>query len=634
MSKFKIVFAKKIQIVFCEWHFRLYLGKLKIEPMKSHSYKIILIIFITMLLPNFANGQEQTNERAQWFTDARFGMFIHWGVYSGAEGIWKGEKLRNDNDYAEWLLYRNRIDREEYVTLLDRFDWNEIDPEEWVLLAKNSGMKYVTLTAKHHDGFGLWDSKVSDYDLGNYTKPKRDIVKELADACKKHGLKLGLYYSHWVDWEHKYGWDHTREVYGITDEEYDQYWQEKVIPQMRELLTNYGDIGMIWFDMWIHHSRTVVTKEQLLQLKGLIRELQPNCLVNSRLGLSIEEDPDIDYKTLGDNQLGSKKEDFPWQSPATVAHSWGFHSMESKWKSTTTLLKSLIGNTSLNGNFMLNIGPRANGDIPYEISQRMLEMGKWLDVNSESIYGAEAFDLRKDQHDWGKITCKKTADGFKLYLHVFTWPLNKKLNLTGITESPKEIYLLDDKQKSTLNFSHSDVVTEINLPSNEPDPYVSVVVAEYVKKPQIVDGLVAKTVDGGYSLLPQNQNPEDKLLFLNRLGRRGTVPAHVEVVNNKTFKWKIYVDEPGEKNIDISYSFQNESEKSKLAVTVAGTTISQAISNTGKTVGEPNQNWVIDNYKSNRLGKITFPEKGIYEIELTIEPAKKEQVNFQWVWVK
>ncbi len=602
--------------------------------MKIHSKKIVLVAFIVLLLSNFLNAQKQTNERAQWFTDSRFGMFIHWGIYSGAEGIWKGEKLRNDNDYAEWLLYRNRIDREEYVTLLDRFDWAEIDPEKWVLLAKKSGMKYVTLTAKHHDGFALWNSKVSDYDLGDYTNPKRDIVKELADACKKHGLKLGLYYSHWVDWEHKYGWDHTREIYGITDEEYDQYWQEKVIPQMRELLTNYGDISLIWFDMWIHHSNTVVTKKQLLQLKGLIRELQPNCLVNSRLGLSIKEDPDIDYKTLGDNQLGNKKENFPWQSPATVAHSWGFYSKESKWKSTTTLLKSLINNASLNGNFMLNIGPRANGDVPYEITQRMLEMGEWLNINGEAIYGTEAFDLSKDQHDWGKITCKKTAEGFKLYLHIFTWPLNKKLNLTGISASPKKVYLLADKQKSELDFSYSDVFTEIRLPSIQPDNFVSVVVVEFNEKPKIVDNLVAKTVDGGFSLLPQNQNIEDELLIINPKERKGTIPAHVEVDENTTFLWNIYVDEPGKKNIDISYSFQNESEKSKLSLTVAGATISQVILATGKTVGEPRQNYVIDNYKSNWLGKINFPEKGFYEIELTVEPAKDDKVNFQWVWIK
>uniref|UniRef100_UPI0032166C44 alpha-L-fucosidase n=1 Tax=uncultured Draconibacterium sp. TaxID=1573823 RepID=UPI0032166C44 len=579
-------------------------------------------------------AQINTNKRAEWFTDSRFGMFIHWGIYSGAEGYWKGEKLRNDNDYAEWLLYRNRINRDEYLTLLDRFDWDYINPEEWVLLAKNSGMKYVTITAKHHDGFALWDSKIGNYDLGDYTSPKRDIIKELADACKKHGLKLGLYYSHWVDWEHKYGWDHTREIYGITEAEYNQYWQEKVIPQVRELLTNYGEISMMWFDMWIHHTNSVVTNEQLLQLKSMIRELQPNCLVNSRLGLSIEEDPDIDFITLGDNQLGSKKEDFPWQSPATVAHSWGFHSSDNQWKSTTSLLKSLIGNASLNGNFMLNIGPRANGDVPYEISQRMLEMGNWLKVNGEAIYGAQAFDLDKDQHDWGKITCKQDGDKFKLYLHVYTWPLNKKLNLTGISTAPKKVYLLADKQKSRLNFSHADAFTEIILPHDEPDNYISVVVAEYNSKPEIIDGLVAKTVDGGYSLLPQNQFPRNESIVINPMERGGTVPRHVTIRSEKTFKWKIYIDEPGEKSVDISYSFQNANSNSKITIKAANATLSHLVKPTGKTVGEPNQNWHIDNYKSHQTGKIQFTRRGFYEIEAVFQPAQNEEINFQWMWLK
>ncbi|MEN8117216.1 MAG: alpha-L-fucosidase [Bacteroidota bacterium] len=595
--------------------------------------KYILTSLCLILFSFTVLSQEQSNERAKWFTESRFGMFIHWGVYSGAEGYWKGEKLRNDNDYAEWILYRNRIERDEYVTLLERFDWEKINPEEWVILAKNSGMKYVTITAKHHDGFGLWNSKVSDYDLGNFTTPKRDIIKELADACKKHGLKLGLYYSHWVDWEHKYGWDHTREIYGITANEYNQYWQEKVIPQVRELLTNYGEISMMWFDMWIHHSNSVVTKEQLLQLKSLIRELQPNCLVNSRLGLSIEEDPDIDYKTLGDNQLGSKKEDFPWQSPATVAHSWGFHSSDTQWKSTSSLLKALIGNVSLNGNFMLNIGPRANGDVPFEISQRMLEMGKWLEVNGESIYGAEGFDLDKNQHDWGKITYKQDEDKFKLYFHVYNWPLDKKLNLTGISEAPNKVYLLADKQKFPLGFSHSGAFTEISLPSEEPDKYISVVVAEYANKPKVINGLVGKTVDGGYSLLPQNQNPVNESIVIQAKERRGTVPSHVIIDKNTTLKWKIYIDKPDEKTVDVSYSFQSEQNAGKITVSGANQLLTHIVQPTGKTVGEPNRNWIIDNFRSQRLGVIDFAEKGFYEIKMDIHPAAGEQVKLQWGWI-
>lgn len=595
------------------------------------------LLFISILLLSVSvttTAQKNTNERAQWFTESRFGMFIHWGVYSGAEGIWKGEKLRYDNDYAEWIYYRNQIARDEYVNLLDRFDWEEINPEEWVLLAKKAGMKYVTITAKHHDGFALWDSNVSDYDVAEFTNPKRDIIKELSEACKKHGLKLGLYYSHWVDWEHPNGWDHTREIYGIEAKEYDIYWQEKVMPQMRELLTNYGDIGLIWFDMWIHHSRSCVTKDQLMQLKSMIRELQPNCLVNSRLGLSVEEDRDIDFQTLGDNELGSKKKDHPWQTSGTVAHSWGFHALEKQWKSTTTLLQALINNVSLNGNFMLNIGPRANGDVPYEIAGRLKDMGKWLRINGEAIYGSQAFDLVKDQHDWGKITAKQDTGGkTKLYLHVFNWPLQKSLPVTGIKNKPAKAYLLADKEQTPIPIEQTGIMTRLSLPEKQPDPFVSVVVLEYDNFPEVENGLTAQTVYGGYSLLPEKATNSSGNTHIEKAKRFGSVPRHVKVTRKSNYQWRIYVDEPCTKFADVSYNFQGKIAKGTVTVKVDHTVIKQTIQPTGRTVGEPNQNWQIDCYKSHRIGKFKFPKAGYYDISLEINPAKNEETGFQWLWL-
>jgi alpha-L-fucosidase len=602
--------------------------------MKSLTQKILLTAIFLAATNLISLAQQNTNQRALWFTDARFGMFIHWGVYSGAEGIWKGEKLRNNNDYAEWIYYRNRIARDEYVTLLDRFDWENIDPEQWVLLAKKAGMKYVTITAKHHDGFALWDSQVSDYDVAEFTSPKRDIVRELADACKKHGLKLGLYYSHWVDWEHPDGWDHSKEIYGIEAEDYDRYWQTKVIPQIKELLTDYGEIGMLWFDMWIHHSRSCVTKEQLLQLKGVIRELQPDCLVNSRLGLSIEEDSDIDYKTLGDNQLGSKKEDFPWQSPATVAHSWGFHALEKQWKSTTTLLQNLIGNVSLNGNMMLNIGPRANGDVPFEIEQRLLAMGKWLEVNGESLYGSQAFDLVKDQHDWGKITCKQLEDGkTRLYLHVYNWPLEHRLPVTGINEKPSKAWLLADADRKDLPFSHQGVITVVDLPEEAPDPLVSVVVLEYDSYPSIEDGLIAQSVYGGYALNPVKATEQKGNTSISPPARRGTVPAHIKVDQKSSYSWRIYVDRAMTLNADVSYAFQGEEAKGTLSLKSQAGKLKSNFKPTGLFVGEPNAGWEIESFNSHRLGKLEFPEAGYYDITLEINPRKGEEIAFQWLWL-
>lgn len=448
-------------------------------------------------------------------------------------------------------------------------------------------------------------------------------------------MKLGLYYSHWVDWEHPGAWDHTREVYGITAEEYDRYWQEKVVPQLTELLSGYGTIDMIWFDMWKHHSETCVTKEQLLQIKGLIRELQPDCLVNSRLGLSIEEDSDVDYKTLGDNQLGSKKVEFPWQSPATVAHSWGFHALENQWKSTSTLLQNLIGNVSLNGNMMLNIGPRANGAVPYEIETRLLDMGNWLSVNGESIYGSQAFDLDKDQHDWGKITCREFPDGrTRIYLHLFNWPLNHKLPLTGIKDAPTRAFLLADKLETSLAISHEEVFTWIELPYLQPDPFISVVVLEYDQYPAVEDGLVGKSVYGGYALQPGNALIKDGSHEIITTSGRGWVPTHMPVSEKSSYTWKVYIDEPQSVNCDVSYNYQGKSKNGSIRISSSVGKLSDNIASTGIFVGEPNQNFRTGEFRAHRLGKLNFPEAGIYEFTLEIEPARGEVVDFQWVWIE
>ena len=594
-----------------------------------------LVVVLCLFLYGKGASQEQTGARAQWFVDARYGMFIHWGVYSGAEGFWKGEKLRNDNDYAEWIQYRNRIDKKDYLGLLNRFDWESIDPEEWVLLAKAGGMKYITITAKHHDGFALWNSAASDYNIYNYSKPKRDIIKELAAACKKHGLKLGLYYSHWIDWEHPDAWDHTKELTGLDPKKYNRYWQEKVLPQMKELLTQYGDIGMIWFDMWIHHSKTVVTKEQLFQLKNLIRKYQPNCLINSRLGLSIEEDQDIDFRTLGDNELGEEKRDYPWQTPATVAHSWGFHAGDSQWKSTTTLLKSLIGNVSRNGNFMLNIGPRANGAVPFEIESRLNTIGIWLKTNGTALYKSRAFDLPSALHDWGTITYKEEKpQNIKVFLHVFNWPLKQEIKVTGITTAPKKIYALADPRSKPLPFVHHQAVTSIGLDKVVRNPYITVLVMEFDQKPQTLNGLVAENSRGGYAFNFNNAFTAKGNGLQKEKERSGTIPAHLLVHEQQTFLWKVNIDRPGRYSFDTSYSLQNSQPSGTITLKTNQKSWTQPLNPTGKTVGEPLQNWVVENFNAVHIAEVSFEKAGVYEVELQLNPSKDAPLQWQWLWLQ
>lgn len=600
--------------------------------MHQPSRFILLVLTMCWGLAAVGFSQSQVNPRAEWFVDARLGMFIHWGVYSGAEGVWKGEKLRYDNDYAEWIFYRNRISREEYLSLLNRFDWSSVDPETWVILAKKAGMKYVTLTAKHHDGFALWDSQVGDFDIGEYTRPKRDIVAELAAACRKHGLRLGLYYSHWVDWEHPFGWDHTREIDPISEEQYDRYWQEKVMPQMRELLTRYGDIGLIWFDMWIHHSQTIVSKDQLLQLKTLIRELQPDCLINSRLGLSVEEDPDVDFRTLGDNTFGTMKLDYPWQSPATIAHSWGYHALEDEWKSTTTLLSNLISNVSLNGNMMLNIGPRANGDVPWEMHSRLLEIGDWLRRNGESVYGAGGFDLDADQHDWCRMTSKQVDGKTRVYCHIPNWPLHRRIKLTGITTAPSRVFLLHQPDQD-IPFSFSQVVTAVQLPAKQPDPLISVLVLEFDEQPPVQTGVVAESMSGGYAMTPDNWIRADGSAWMEKASRFGSVPEHVEVTEASRYEWLVYLDEPGHYQVDMSWSNPTGRESGQGRIRTTGNSASVDFLPTGLTVGEPKSNWHVPAFVSSAVLDFEVQEAGYYPVILDIQPAESDTVLFQWVWL-
>lgn len=568
--------------------------------------------------------------RTDWWTDARFGMFIHWGLYSGAEGLWKGEKIRHFNNYAEWIKYRNRIPTEEYGKLAERFVWDDINPEEWVLLAKNAGMHYITITAKHHDGFALWDTKVGSYSFKNHDPKSRDIIAELADACKKHDMKLGFYYSHWVDWEHPYGWDHNRELTkDLTDAQFDQYWQEKVIPQIQELLTNYGDIAMLWFDMWIPHQQTIVKERQLRQVIDMVRELQPACLINSRLGLPVS-DPEIDFETLGDNQLGAVYQNNPWQTPGTIAHSWGYHALENDWKSTNQLLQALINNVSLNGNFMLNIGPRADGSLPYESISRLEDMGRWLAINGESIYKAGGLELRPRQYDWGKITYKREGTTNKVYLHVFNWPLDRILRFTGILNKPSSVYLLSDKLQNPLEFKQSGPSLHIALPHKQPDPYISVLVLEYENNLELETKVAAESSFGGVSL-----NYSNELLQLNKSTKLDRVsPEYISLEKETKLEWQVYMKEAGEKQLSISYA---NPSKTPVEISVGNDTqksIQAFLSPTGKIVVEPNENFYTEEFVDSHLSRIDFPEPGYYTITLNAKLDKGEKLRLNWIWIE
>lgn len=585
---------------------------------------IILLLLFTMHA-SWAQPSPST-VRTDWFEDARFGMFIHWGLYSGAEGLWKGEPLRYLNNYAEWIRYRNRISKEEYGDLAKRFVWDQINPEEWVIQAKKAGMKYIIITSKHHDGVALWDTKVGDYSLPKLSGTNRDVIKEIADACRKHNMKLGFYYSHWIDWEHPYAWDHNQELSGhVTDAQFNQYWQEKAIPQLRELLTNYGDIALMWFDMWIPYQQTIFKKEQLEQAAALIRELQPNCLINSRLGLPTDA-KHVDFETLGDNQFGSTYLDHPWETPGTIAHSWGYSGYEKEWKSTGQLFESLISNVALNGGFTLNIGPRADGSIPYESQSRLHDLGTWLSKYGEAVYGNTGIKLAVNQHDWGKITRKKNTN--TVYLHVFNWPLDRILRVTGINTKPTKIELLHGDKAQELTFDQNGPLLHINLPNQASDPYVSVIRLSYTSL-TLAPTLAAESTFGGFALKASNALYSESLAIQPYDGTR---PAYIRSIG-KTLSWEMYLPEAGEYNVDLSV--HNPDEKTNHMTIVADKqTLKAEVAPGGKVVVEPNQHNYTDEFIDEHIGTLKITRPGIYKVEFQSQDDQALWINRIWLQKK
>lgn len=557
-----------------------------------------------------------------WFEEARFGMFIHWGLYSAAEGQWKGENLRYRNNYAEWIRYRNRISKEEYGQLAKRFDWNHINPEEWVLLAKKSGMKYIIMTSKHHDGVALWDTKVGAYSLTNLSGSGRDVIKELAEACKKHQMKLGFYYSHWIDWEHPYAWDHNQEIKGrVSDEQFNQYWQEKAIPQLRELLTNYGDIAIMWFDMWIPYEKSIFKKEQLEQAANLIRELQPNCLINSRLGLPTDSKY-VDFQTLGDNVFGSEYITHPWETPGTIAHSWGYNGQEKEWKSSAQLFKSLIGNVSLNGGYTLNIGPRADGSLSWESVSRLEDLGKWLGHYGQAVYGNTGVGLRPTQHDWGKMT----KSGKDVYLHVFNWPLDQNLRVSGISTPPKSVQLLlQNGQTRALNFEQHGPLIHIKVPKRPADGHNSVIKME-MEDIVLDQNIGAESTFGGFALNSSNLLNK-KNFTIKRYD--GTRPERI-ITSAEPLQWEVYLPEEGTYKIDVSAHNPGGSPL-PVEIKVGDTLLKGSLSPDGKVVVEPNEKNYTDEFTDRQMGEIILKAPGKSKVEFRVNGNKELWLNRIWI---
>ena len=434
--------------------------------------------------------KEQRDARMKWWRQARFGMFIHWGVYSVPAGVYQGRPI---SDIGEWIMNNASIPVAEYRKYVEQFNPTKFNADDFVKVAKDAGMKYIIITSKHHDGFAMFKSR-DPFNIVDAAPFKRDVIKELSEAAHKQGIHFGVYYSQVQDWNHAGGyiigrtgrrdgrpWDPAQEG------SFDDYLQKVAIPQVKELLTNY-QLDIFWWD-----TPGPITAEQAKPLHDLLT-LQPGIITNNRLARSYPGDTETPEQRIPTTGYPDGRD---WETCMTINGTWGYKSTDTNFKSTETLLRNLIDIASKGGNYLLNVGPTAEGIIPQPEIDRLLEMGKWLEVNGEAIYatGPNPFPRAPANADRGsrrsrtpvvwdwRATSKLNPDGSgRIYLHIFQWPADGEFNVTSSYKAQLvKAYLLAEpaaELDGNVTSEGGQTTFAIKLPTTAPDPFASVVCLE------------------------------------------------------------------------------------------------------------------------------------------------------------
>ena len=428
--------------------------------------------------------KEQKDARMHWWRRARFGMFIHWGLYAVPAGIWKGKEIRGA---GEWIMNNARIPRHEYEQLTNLFNPVKYNPDEWVRIAKRAGMKYIVITSKHHDGFCMFNTKATDYNIVKATPYHKDVLKMLSEACKRQGIRFCVYYSI-MDWHHPAQAPNHDHVYNPTrilpgrKQEYMDYMKT----QLKELITQY-DPGILWFDggwpSWF-------TREDGVEIYNYVRSLKPDIIINNRL------------KGVGD--YGTPEQHIPatglpgqdWETCMTMNRTWGYKKTDNNWKSPETLIRNLVDIVSKGGNYLLNIGPTAEGLIPQASVERLEAMGRWIDIYGDAIYGTHASVFPR--LSWGRCTTKTVGNRTRLYLLVFNWPTNGRLVVPGLLTDPVSAWLMHNGKSVSWARKGQDVV--VMVPKQAPDPICSAVVLEVPGKPKVLIPLPTQDKTGRVTL--------------------------------------------------------------------------------------------------------------------------------------
>jgi alpha-L-fucosidase len=443
-----------------------------------------LALFLLLPALQAASPLPPGPDRAAGMDQAKFGMFIHWGLYSL---LGRGE----------WVMNKEKISVADYRKLAAQFNPVKFNADDWVAIAKNAGMKYIVITSKHHDGFAMYGSRVNSFNIVDATPFKRDPLKELAEACRQQGIKLGFYYSDAQDWSYPGGavmrgtWDPAQQG------DFDEYFKNKSLPQIQELLTGYGPVVKLWCDTPVN-----MTPDKARVLIQQVRKIQPATLVNSRViygGRQIDalspvaldelRDIGVDYLSYGDRQIPAKSPWKHWETCMTLNRSWGYTANDDHWKSPATVIRQLVEVVSKGGDFLLNVGPTGEGEIPAASVKILAAVGDWLKVNGESIYGATPAVLKgvpsvkgAAPADMSTARQSETESGpdwlvtgraGKLYIHIFNWP-QQAMVLSGVEGTVDRAHWLADPAKRPVEFTQSGDSLTVRLPEKAPDDKDSV----------------------------------------------------------------------------------------------------------------------------------------------------------------
>jgi len=575
--------------------------------MKLFRTGIVVLLVLTTLAgraeetasldPYADETKEQRDARMKWWREARFGMFIHWGVYAVPAGIYNGKEIPG---IGEWIMNRGKIPMADYRKFADQFNPVKYDADAWVRLAKKAGMKYIVITSKHHDGFTLFESAATNWGIG-CTPYKKDLLAPLAEACRKHGLKLGFYYSQAQDWNNGGSasggkWDKAQE------RDMDEYIDQVAVPQVKEILTRYGEFpAVLWWD-----TPTGMTKERADKLIPLLK-LKPGIIHNNRLGGGYKGDTETPEQRIP--ATGFKDRD--WETCMTMNGTWGYKSYDQNWKSTETLVRNLCDIASKGGNYLLNVGPTAEGEIPQPSVERLQEVGKWMDVNGSAIYGTTASPFAK--LPWGRCTKKIDDKGGTLFFHVFDWPGNGKLFVPGLRSKVAGASLLDGGAKIT--FAQSEDGLTLDLPAKAPDAIASVIrvdLAGALDIRKMLPGPDARgviTLDAAHANIENQRGAEAKL--------EGEGPANIGFWTNPktTVGWSFITSHAGAYDVEAELS---AASRNKFRIACGSEKIACETASTGG----------YTDYKKINLGRIPL-DSGEQTVTITPDPSTWEAINLR-----